>query len=151
MNKLYVLAKVRKLDEFKKIGEYEVLFLYSNTGKNFKRISECTPEVQKLAVSYCPDVTHDRLSGAGYCFNCRTKETSQVSTFEEYLKEQDNLALDCYISDSADNYSTPHIVNELVCFIAGEAGKVFVKCGRRKFELTSFTDIYEILDSYLEY
>lgn len=45
MKKLYVLAKIVK----RPCGEYDVTFLYSDKEKSFKRIAECTPEVQKAA------------------------------------------------------------------------------------------------------
>lgn len=158
--KLYVLAKVRKMPDFEEEGEYEVIFLYSDTEKNFKRVAECSPEIQAMAVRYCPDVTHESLHGAPYCFNCNTQKTSQTMSFEEYVKERKNLALDHFVSDVQDDYSTVYIINHMVAYITefgnpdirDEVGKVFLKCGRNaKVEMQFSFERENIMDTLEDY
>lgn len=162
--KLYVLAKVRKLPTFKEYGEYEVAFLYSDKEKNFKRIADCTPEVQKLVASNSVSLTdiHGEfdLEVAVYCFNCNTKENIRVCEetlpVEEYLKVKESLLWDCIYTDIDDDYSAWHLISNLVSKITAygskDNGKVFLKCGNKaKVEVTfsvEFEAIDEILDEY---
>lgn len=163
--KLYVLAKIRKLPTFKEYGEYEVAFLYSDKEKNFKRIADCTPEIQRLvaynSVSLMNKYSEFRLDAAVYCFNCDTKESIRVSEetlpFEEYIKVEKSLLLDCIYTDVDDDYSAWHLISNLVSEITNygskkDNGKVFVKCGNKaKVEVTfsvEFEAIDEMLDEY---
>lgn len=163
--KIYVLAKIRKLPTFKEYGEYEVVFLYSDKEKNFKRIADCTPEIQKLAISNCPDLLNQysdyRWNAKIYCLDCGSKEMVQVCEesldFERFLEVKGNLALDSAYTDIEDEYSAWHLISNLVSEITRygsekDKGKVFVKCGNKaKIEVTfsvEFDEIDEILDEY---
>ena len=166
--KLYVLAKIRKLPAFKEYGEYEVVFLYSDKEKNFKRIADCTPEIQKLAVSNCPDLmcqySDYRWNASIYCLDCTSNEVVRVCEetmdFERFLKVKGNLAMDYVYTDVEDEYSAWHLISNFVSEITHygsekDNGKVFVKCGKNaKIEVTfseEFEEIDEILDEYFGY
>lgn len=152
--KLYVLAKLLK----KSLDEYEVTFLFSDKEKNFKRVAECTPEIQELAHLYSLDTVTEGTNGYFCYFDCKTKET--IVAPEELTSEwlERKLVMDSFVCAMYDDWTAWHVINHIVCEITNygyeDNGKVFIKCGRNAKVEIEFTEkmekIDEVLDEYLE-
>lgn len=151
--KLYVLAKILK----KPWDVYVVTFLFSDKEKNFKRIADCTPEVQELARSYSLDTLTEGTSGYFYYFDCESKENFLAPTKLTPEWSKHKLVLDSFHCEMDDDWTAWHVINHYVCKITNygskDNGKVFMKCGRNaKVEIgfsVEMEKIDEVLDEYL--
>lgn len=151
--KLYVLAKIIK----KPWDVYVVTFLFSDKDKNFKRVADCTPEIQELARFYSLDTLAEGTIGYFRYFDCDTKETfvAPPKMTPDWLERK--LILDSFHCEMDDDRTAWHVISHYVCKITNygeeDNGKVFMKCGRNaKVEIefsVEMEKIDEILDEYL--
>ena len=135
---LHVLARIHK----KSIGKHEVVFLFSGEGKNFKRVADCTPEIQNMAYYCSPDMISRGIKGHFCYFDCNTKETivAPENLTYEWLENGRMLVLDSLVFDMYDRSNVGLVLFDFVCKIENWAGdhtgcyndvKLFVKCGRK--------------------
>lgn len=148
--KLYVLAKVLK----KPWDEYEVTFLFPDKEKNFKRVAECTPEIQELARFYSLDTVSEGTKGYFRYFDCNTKETivAPEELTSEWLGRE--LVMDSLVCAMDDDWTAWHVINHIVCEITNygdeDNGKVFIKCGRNAKVEIGFTEEMEKIDEVFD-
>lgn len=150
--KLYVLVNILK----KPYGEYDVTLLFSDKEKNFKRVAECTPEIQELAHYYSLDTVAEGTKGYFCYFDCNTKEiiVAPDELSPEWLERK--LVLDSCSCDMDDDWTAGHVISHFICkmtrYGVEDNGKVFVKCGRKaKVEIEfsfEFDQIDAVLDEY---
>ena len=155
--KPHVLVRIRKRPESKECDEYEVIFMYSDEAKNFKRIADCSPEIQKMADGCGLCFLDD--DGAAICFNIENKSMTYIESKLDKVCDISHLVID-HLEVEGDEYDYVIRVLEWVALDINlgcdkpedeaEYGKLFIKAGRSARINVTF-DVAKISDIVFDY
>ena len=159
--KLFVLAKLRK----RPMGRHEVIFMFSDKEKNFKRAKDCNSEIQEMAYYLSPDMRSRGFKGHFCYYDCNTKEivvAPEEELTSEWLENKRRLIIDHVVFDKHYRCNVGLVLLDFVCknnnYVRDKigcyrVGKVFIKCGRKaRVELETNKEIeefYQIVEKNL--